>query len=152
MTTARPAPLLGDYYRSTEGDTAQDAADRKLIQAEALAHLLTGEQGDALRLLSDDLQDNICFLLSDLIGEYRLFLRRAEHEASRKPTAHTVAKELHKAHRIIAIALNALDGDARRHFIDDVRSAGLEGEGVTRANERSALLAQMGFDTREAQA
>lgn len=152
MTTARPEPLLGDYYRSTEGDSAQDTADRKLIQAEALAHLLTGEQGEALRMLSEDLQDSICFLLSDLIGEYRLFLRRAEHEAARKSPAHAVAEELHKAHRIIAIALNALEGDARRHFIDDVRSAGLEGEGVTRANERSALLARMGFDTREVQA
>jgi hypothetical protein len=52
-----------------------------------------------------------------------------------------LAEELRKAHDIIAIALNCIEGDARRHFIDDVCAAGLEGEGVTRANERLALLA-----------
>jgi hypothetical protein len=51
-----------------------------------------------------------------------------------------LADELRKAHRIIGLALNCIEGDARRHFIEDVRAAGLEGEGVTRANERRALL------------
>lgn len=149
MTIARPAPILGDYYRSTEGENARDAFSRNLIQAEALAQLLYGESGEALRNLNDDVQDNVCFLLSDLIGECRLFRHKAKQEAASQPTAHEMAQELHKAHRIIAIALNALEGDARQHFIGDVCSAGLEGEGVTRANERAELLAKMGIDVRE---
>lgn len=56
------------------------------------------------------------------------------------PTVADLADELRKAHGIVAIALNCLEGEARRHFIDDVRAAGLEGQGVTRANERRALL------------
>lgn len=56
------------------------------------------------------------------------------------PTVTDLAEELRKAHGIIGIALNCLEGEARRHFVDDVRAAGLEGEGVTRANERRGLL------------
>lgn len=92
-STARPAPLLGDYYRSTESDTPQDAADRKLIQAEALAHLLYGEPGEALHLLHEDVRYNIAFLLADLLGEVRLFQHKADQEAASKPTAHALAQE-----------------------------------------------------------
>lgn len=59
-------------------------------------------------------------------------------------TVADLANELRKAHGIIGIALNCLEGEARRHFVDDVRAAGLEGEGVTRANERRALLERVG--------
>lgn len=55
-------------------------------------------------------------------------------------TTAELAEELRKAHGIIRIALNCLDGEARRTFMDDVRAAGLEGEGVTRASERRSLL------------
>lgn len=55
-------------------------------------------------------------------------------------TTTELADELRKAHGIIRIALNCLEGKARRNFVDDVRAAGLEGEGVTRANERRTLL------------
>ena len=55
-------------------------------------------------------------------------------------TTAELAEELRKAHGIIRIALNCLDGEARRIFMDAVRAAGLEGDGVTRANERRVLL------------
>jgi hypothetical protein len=64
----------------------------------------------------------------------------AEDERAAAAITAELAAELDKAHRIIGLALNCIEGDARRHFIDDVRAAGLEGEGVTRANERRALL------------
>jgi len=73
---------LGDYYRSTESDNAVDAADRKLDQAEALAHLLCGEAGEALRNMNEEIQDTIGWLLSDLIGEHRLFRYKADQEAA----------------------------------------------------------------------
>lgn len=50
------------------------------MQTEALAHLRYGEQGDALRALNDDLQDTVCFLLSDLSGEVSLFQHKADME------------------------------------------------------------------------
>jgi len=81
-TVTRPEPLLGGYYRGTESDNAVDAADRKLAQAEALAHLLYGETGEALRAMNDEIQDAIGWLLSDLIGEYRLFRYKADQEAA----------------------------------------------------------------------
>ena len=58
-------------------------------------------------------------------------------------TVADLADELRKAHGIIAIALNCIEGDTRRTFTDDVRAAGLEGEGVTRANERLAPLERL---------
>lgn len=68
----------------------------------------------------------------------------AEDERVAAAITAELAAELDKAHRIIAIALNCIEGEARRHFIDDVREAGLYGEGVTRANERLALLERAG--------
>lgn len=88
-TVERPAPLLGGYYRGTESDNAVDAADRKLAQAEALAHLLCGEAGEALRSMNDEIQDTIGWLLSDLIGEYRLFRYKADQEAASARTEAT---------------------------------------------------------------
>lgn len=152
IPAARPAPLLGNYYRSTEADTPQNAAYRRIVQAEALSRMLCGDSGEAFRTLNDDIQDNICWLLGDLIGEFRLFQHKAQQEATSKPMAHALAEELHKAHRIIAIALDALEGELRGRFIEDIRCAGLEGEGVTRANERASLLAQVGINVREVQA
>ncbi len=52
--------------------------------------------------------------------------------------------ELAKADAIIAIALNALTGADRNVFIVGVTDAGLGGDGVTRANERAALLGRVG--------
>ncbi|MFK2876863.1 hypothetical protein [Rhodanobacter hydrolyticus] len=78
----RPAPLLGDYYRSTECENAVDVADRKLAQAEALSQMMYGEEGKAFRGLGDDIQDNIHWLLSDLLGECRLYRRKARQEAA----------------------------------------------------------------------
>lgn len=51
--------------------------------------------------------------------------------------------ELTKANAIIAIALNALTGADRSLFFASVMDAGLGGDGVTRANERAALLADI---------
>lgn len=52
--------------------------------------------------------------------------------------------ELSAAHRIIRIALNTLPPAAKREFLAQVVEAGLDGEGITRANEREALLARCG--------
>lgn len=52
--------------------------------------------------------------------------------------------ELKKAHRIIGIALNTLPPGAKDEFFARVVAAGLDGEGITRANEREALLARWG--------
>jgi len=52
--------------------------------------------------------------------------------------------ELCMAHLLLQLALNHLQGDARRQFIEDACALGLDGEGVTRANEREAALARCG--------
>lgn len=52
-------------------------------------------------------------------------------------------EELQSAHLIIRCALNHLEGDARQRFIQQVQAARLDGEGVTRANERERLLARV---------
>lgn len=54
-----------------------------------------------------------------------------------------LADELEKAHGIIRIMLNCLAGDAKRDMVYRIIAAGLDGEGVTRANEREQLLAQV---------
>jgi hypothetical protein len=53
--------------------------------------------------------------------------------------------ELAKAHAIIRVALNAIPaGEAKTAFCRDVQAAGLDGDGITRANERELLLARVG--------
>ncbi|MCD7096959.1 hypothetical protein [Stenotrophomonas sp. MMGLT7] len=52
-------------------------------------------------------------------------------------------RELEKAHRIIRLALNAMDDATKARWFDGITAAGLEGEGRTRANERERLLAQL---------
>ena len=69
--------------------------------------------------------------------------RAIEFDVARATVATAVA-ELEKAHRIIRIALNTLPPDAKRDFFAQVVEAGLDGEGITRANEREALLARCG--------
>ncbi len=69
--------------------------------------------------------------------------RAREFDAACDTVAELVA-ELGKAHRIIRIALNTLPPDAKRDFFAQVVEAGLDGEGITRANEREALLARCG--------
>lgn len=52
--------------------------------------------------------------------------------------------ELSKAHQIIRIALNTLPADAKARFFVSIQAADLDGEGITRANERERLLARVG--------
>lgn len=52
-----------------------------------------------------------------------------------------LAAELQAAHGIINLALNILTGDQKQAWLDAVCQAGLDGEGITRANERKALIA-----------
>ena len=75
MSTQTP-PMLGDFYRGTE-TLASDPAEflfRRVAQAEALAYLLHGEPGEAFRAKHDAIQDDVCWLLSDLLGDCRLAL------------------------------------------------------------------------------
>lgn len=51
--------------------------------------------------------------------------------------------ELQLAHLIIRCALNILEGATRQQFIQQVQAAYLDGEGITRANERERLLARV---------
>lgn len=55
--------------------------------------------------------------------------------------------ELTKAHLIIRIALNTLKGVDKQKFLNAVCDAELDGEGITRANEREALLARIGSES-----
>jgi hypothetical protein len=82
------------------------------------------------------------FNVSDLIRDPDDYT--AHERGLAASTVTDLTDELRKAHLIIGLALNCIEGEARRHFIDDVRAAGLEGEGVTRANERRALLERVG--------
>ena len=59
------------WRRSFANDDPIDTLDRKLAQAEALAVSLVGESGDTFRNLNDVLQDNVLWLLSDLLTEIR---------------------------------------------------------------------------------
>ena len=52
-------------------------------------------------------------------------------------------RELEKAHRIILLALNAMDAVTKARWFEQITTAGLEGEGLTRANEREMLRAQL---------
>lgn len=52
-----------------------------------------------------------------------------------------LAAELQAAHGIIKLALNIVSGQQRQGWLDAVCQAGLDGEGITRANERLALIA-----------
>lgn len=78
---SRPQPILGDFYRLAETDSTADRAHQRIMQAEALASLLYGEQGEAFRNLADPLQDTVCWLLYDLISEYRVLHEKAAQEA-----------------------------------------------------------------------
>lgn len=69
--------------------------------------------------------------------------RAIEFDVARATLAAAVA-ELEKAHRIIRIALNTLPPGAKDDFFAQVVSAGLAGQGITRANEREALLNRCG--------
>lgn len=55
--------------------------------------------------------------------------------------------ELTKAHQIIRIALNCLSSEGKRKFILRVCESGLDGEGISRANERAQLLARVGANS-----
>lgn len=54
-----------------------------------------------------------------------------------------VLEELQKAHVIINIALNAMPDDVQAAFCKAVMSAGVDGEGITRAQERGEVIARL---------
>lgn len=64
-----------NWHMPLENDLAEIATN-KLHQAEALAFLLIGERGEAFRNMNDSIQDNVCWLLSDLLTEARTALDR----------------------------------------------------------------------------
>nr|GAT44059.1 predicted protein [Mycena chlorophos] len=73
--------LPGTYCRRSDSRSAADRADDRIIQAEALACLLYGESGEGFRTLNDEIQDNVCWLLRDLLAEYRVLREQASLEA-----------------------------------------------------------------------
>lgn len=65
----RTSPLSGAPNVSTY--SAVERFENKLVQAEALAAILCGHGGEALREYNDKIQDNVLWLLSQLITEVR---------------------------------------------------------------------------------
>jgi len=57
-------------------------------------------------------------------------------------TTHTLRQELQAAHLIIRNALNLMTPEQKLKWGDMNAAAGVSGEGITRANERDAVLSQ----------
>ena len=79
-----------NHMRRGTPQTAEERADRlcsKAYQLEALCMLLWGQEGESFRGLSDDIQDRVMWLVSDLATEVSLTasdvvaldLRRQQH-------------------------------------------------------------------------
>jgi len=57
-------------------------------------------------------------------------------------TTETLRQELQAAHLIIRHALNLMTPEQKKKWADMNEAAGVSGEGITRANEREAVLSQ----------
>jgi len=97
---------------------------------------------DVLAVLRAAVGDAVMARAARFKPEHAIKLER-EGFAAVEAVAELIA-ELSAAHRIIRIALNTLPPAAKREFLAQVVEAGLDGEGITRANEREALLARCG--------
>lgn len=58
------------------------------------------------------------------------------------PTEKALRDELRAAHLIIRHALNLMTPEQKQQWADMNDAAGVSGEGITRANEREAVLSQ----------
>ena len=63
---------------SYKNEDARDTADRKLYQAEMLAHSLSGEGFDAFKNRHDRIQEGVLWALADLITDAREALQESE--------------------------------------------------------------------------
>lgn len=57
-------------------------------------------------------------------------------------TTETLRQELQAAHLIIRHALNLITPEQKQQWADMNDAAGVSGEGITRANEREAVLSK----------
>lgn len=115
---ARPAPA----------EDPRDTLDRKLSQAHALSLLLFGEQGETFRFMSNDDQDRVCWLMSNLIEDCIEAKTHAVPGCASEPSVQTFARELVYAHQVIAAFAGRL-----------------KEQDAPRARERTVLLGRLGI-------
>lgn len=63
---------------SNRHESARDTADRKLYQAEMLAHAIVGDGFEAFKNRHDRIQDGVLWALADLITDAREALEESE--------------------------------------------------------------------------
>lgn len=64
--------------------TPEDILEVRIDQARSLAVMLYGESGDEFRGMSDEHQSNVCWLLSDLLGEIQKAWKTYSEERRKK--------------------------------------------------------------------
>lgn len=122
MPDARPAPA----------EDPHDTLNQKLSQAHALSFVLFAESGEAFRRMNVKFQDDVCWLMSDLLGDCMAAKEQVMRHSRGEPSLQAVARELLYAHQVIAAFAGRL-----------------KEQDAPRAQERTALLARLGFKVTE---